>query len=146
MRKISGAIIAFSTILILGGCSLYQNTANNQPPQSTINLNSGSNSSITQTPSISNSKTVEVEMTDQGFSPNPITVSVGTTVKFVNRGQEKHWPASAPHPQHTDLPGFDALKGIDPGESYEYTFVKLGNWKYHDHLNPKLFSSVNVTE
>lgn len=85
-----------------------------------------------------------VDYTDNGFTPKSITVKVGTTVTWTNKASDKMWVASAPHPTHTALPGFDELSGADKGGSYSYTFTKVGNWKYHNHLDPKDFGAVVV--
>lgn len=85
-----------------------------------------------------------VSMTDTGFSPATITVPAGTTVTFVNNGQAAHRPASNPHPTHTDLPGFDATRALQTGESYSFTFTKVGTWGYHDHPNPSTKGQVVV--
>ena len=87
---------------------------------------------------------VTISITDTGFEPAQVTVAVGAKVTFLNNGQALHWPASAPHPTHTALPGFDAKKGLATGESYSFTFDTAGVWKFHDHLNPNLFGSVTV--
>ena len=85
-----------------------------------------------------------VSMTDTGFLPASITVPVGTTVLFVNNGQAPHWPASDPHPEHSDLPAFDAKQPLQTGEEYSYTFSEAGTWKYHDHLMPSVTGVVVV--
>jgi plastocyanin len=77
-----------------------------------------------------------VSMTDAGISPAEITIKAGATVTFVNNGQVPHWPASDPHPIHTDLSGFDAKRGLNPGELYRFTFTKIGSFGMHDHLHP----------
>lgn len=82
----------------------------------------------------------------QGFSPKSITVKVGSTVSWVNKGTQGMWVASAMHPTHQLLPGFDQLKSVSNGGTYEYTFVKVGTWKYHMHLNPSDTGTVVVTE
>lgn len=87
-----------------------------------------------------------VTYTDSGFSPNTITVKKGTTVKFVNQGSGGMRVASAVHPTHQLLPGFDQLKSVVKGGTYEYTFEKVGTWKYHNHVNVSDTGSVVVTE
>lgn len=99
-----------------------------------------------EAPSIIGFEEFYVYMNDDGFTPPPIPVPKGTAVIFQNKGSRSHWPASAVHPTHELLPGFDALRGIPPGESYVYTFTKPGTWKFHDHLNPSHTGSVTVTE
>jgi plastocyanin len=91
----------------------------------------------------------KIVFTDAGFSPNSFTVQTGDMVTFINESSASFWPASAIHPTHkvysgTSLsehcPGvaadsFDACGGIPAGESWSFTFLKPGIWKYHDHLN-----------
>lgn len=88
----------------------------------------------------------EIVISDSGFTPKDVTIKKGGTMTFVNNSSKVRWPASAPHPTHTDYPGFDPLKGIAPGQSWSFTFEKTGTWKYHDHLQPTFFGSVTVTE
>lgn len=85
-----------------------------------------------------------VEYTANGFVPDTITVKPGTTVSFINKDTDPMWVASDPHPIHTDLPGFDAKRKIPTGDSYSYTFTKVGRWGYHNHLNPSNRGTVIV--
>ncbi|MDP3934756.1 MAG: hypothetical protein Q8Q46_00815, partial [Candidatus Giovannonibacteria bacterium] len=70
----------------------------------------------------------------------------GGKVTWVNKSQSQIWPASNPHPIHTDYPGFDASRGLANGESYSFTFDKVGSWNYHNHLNPGMKGEVKVVE
>ena len=88
--------------------------------------------------------TIIVNYTDSGFSPKSIIVKLGGTVTFVNNSSKMMWIASAPHPVHTDYPGFDEKVGVGKGESYSFTFNKPGTHKYHNHLNPTDFGTVVV--
>ncbi len=87
---------------------------------------------------------VVVTYTDSGFSPATVNVSKGTTVTFKNQSSANFWPASDPHPTHTNYPGFDAKKAIAPGSSYSFTFTKVGSWGYHNHFSPELKGRVIV--
>jgi len=87
---------------------------------------------------------VIVTLSDKGFAPDPITVKVGTTVAFVNESGGAMWVASAPHPTHSLLPGFDQLASVARGGTYEYAFTKVGTWKYHNHVNASVTGSVVV--
>lgn len=81
-----------------------------------------------------------------GFVPNTVTVKIGTTVVWTNQSQSGMWVASAVHPTHQLLPGFDQLKSVTNGGTYEYTFVKVGAWKYHNHVQAADTGTVVVTE
>ncbi len=99
----------------------------------------------TPTPPVSSSP-VNISIKSSGFSPASVTVKKGTTVNFVNDDTKAHWPASAPHPSHTDYSAFDPKQAIAPSDSWSFTFDKVGTWKYHDHFNPTQFGTVIVTE
>ena len=85
-----------------------------------------------------------VTYTDSGFNPATMTVRAGEPVSFINNSSRDFWPASGPHPTHTNYPEFDAKLAIPPEGSYTFTFTKPGPWKYHDHLNPALTGTITV--
>ena len=91
------------------------------------------------------SRTV-VTYTDTGFAPKTVTVKQGSMVTFVNESGKSMWVASALHPTHQLLPGFVQLKNVPRGGTYEYTFEKVGTWKYHNHVVASDTGSVTVTE
>lgn len=77
-----------------------------------------------------------VSYTDTGYLPSELTVKKGTKVTFKNDSSGGMWTASGVHPTHQLLPGFDQLKSVTKGGVYEYTFTKVGTWKYHNHVKP----------
>ncbi len=83
----------------------------------------------------SSPRTYTVELRDAGFFPTELTLRNGDTVIFKNVGTRAMWPASDPHPTHEDLSPFDPQDGIEPGQSWTYTFTTPGSWRYHDHFN-----------
>ena len=88
----------------------------------------------------------DVTYTNNGFVPNVLTVNVGTAVTFTNVSVRSMWVASALHPTHQILPGFDELASVAKGGTYTYTFAKVGTWKYHNHVGPSDTGTVIVTE
>jgi len=88
----------------------------------------------------------QVDFNGTSFSPASINIKVGDIVIFKNNSQEDFWPASNPHPTHTDYPEFDAKQAIPPGGKYQFKFAKAGNWGYHDHLNHVIGGVVNVSQ
>ena len=85
-----------------------------------------------------------ISITETGFLPENLTIKSGDTVVFVNNGQAQHWPASDPHPAHTNYAGFDAEKSLETGDTFNFTFTKTGVWEFHDHLNPVLRGTIIV--
>ena len=84
------------------------------------------------------SQTQVIEMTPEGFQPDLVTVDENSTIIFINKDSQPHWPASNPHPTHDLYPEFDPRKPIQPGESWPFKPKKVGEWKYHDHMFPHM--------
>ena len=128
MKKIY-LLFLFSLVLLIAGCT-----------QSDQSSTEGS----------SKNKILTIEITSDGFSPNPLIIGMGDRVTWINKDTAEHWPASAIHPTHEVYPEsggcigskFDACKGLKSGESWSFTFNEKGTWNYHDHLNPSLFAKV----
>lgn len=102
-----------------------------------------------------------VTYTDSGYSPNSLTsltIKSGETVTFKNESSKTMWTASSGHPSHMDYDGsslrehcqnavnasFDSCAGIQPGNSWQFTFSKKGMWKFHNHLSSNHYGSVTV--
>ncbi len=80
------------------------------------------------------------------FSPQSLNIKVGDIVIFKNSGTSGLWPASDPHPVHTDYPEFDAKAAVSAGKSFQFKFLKPGSWGYHNHLNPSATGVINVAK
>lgn len=85
-----------------------------------------------------------VRMNAEGFFPESVRIKKGQSVTWLNEGGQPHWPASDLHPTHGIYPEFDPQEPITPGESWTFTFTKLGVWRYHDHLRPILRGIIEV--
>jgi plastocyanin len=140
-KMLVGAIVL--VLVILGAVLLTNNNASaptTPPPSPTPTQMPSPTPSETPTPV----QTPTPSPTDSGYTPSTLTINKGDTVKFVNNGTKAIWPASAPHPTHTDYPAFDPKKAIAVGQSWSFTFDLVGTWKYHDHLNATRFGSITV--
>jgi plastocyanin len=136
--KAKFAIVLISLALVAAACN--KQNANSNPPGS----DDQSSAAAPSTDVLSGEATISV--TNSGFSPASITVKKGTKVTFVNNGTNPVWPASNPHPTHTDYPGFDALSAVAPGQSWSFTFDRVGRWGFHNHLNPTQGGQITVVE
>jgi plastocyanin len=100
-------------------------------------------------------ETHAVTYSSSGFSPKTVTIKLGDTVTWTNESGSNMWVATAVHPSHTVYDGtstnehcsnpnettFDQCSG---GDSYLFTFIKEGNWKYHNHQGPQHTGTVVV--
>ena len=91
-----------------------------------------------------NYASVVIQMNETEFSPAKITIKKGKAVKFINEGKESHWPASNIHPTHAIYPEFDPKRGIAPGDSWSFIFDRVGSWRMHDHLFPRITGVIIV--
>lgn len=87
-----------------------------------------------------------VQMDEKGFRPQDITINQGETVIFKNIGKESHWPASNIHPTHEIYSEFDPKKPIVSGTSWSFRFEKEGEFRFHDHLNPRFTGNIITKE
>ncbi len=85
-----------------------------------------------------------IKIDDKGFNPANLVIDVGTTIVFENIGSNQHWPASNIHPTHDIYPEFDPKMPVEPQKSWEFTFDKAGEWRFHDHLYPVMIGSIRV--
>lgn len=93
-----------------------------------------------------------VEIKSNGFNPGFIAIKVGDTITFINKDIVNHWPASDPHPTHTEYPQqggcigsmFDACHELVTNSTFSFTFTKAGVWGYHDHLDPFQTGTIRV--
>ncbi len=86
----------------------------------------------------------QVSIAGNAFVPATLKVKAGSTVTWTNQDDYPHWPAANPYPTHSDLPGLNAGKKLNKGDSYSYTFDKTGTYHYHDDLSPIVNGTVIV--
>lgn len=92
------------------------------------------------------STTHEIKLTEDGFSPQTITITKGDTITFTTARDKPFWPASDLHPTHTIYPEFDPRKPIDPDKSWSFRFDRVGEWRFHDHLSPLFRGVITVRD
>src|SRR5215211_1267400 len=71
-------------------------------------------------------------LTTDAFSPNPIQVSVGTTVTWTNNDSQPHTVTSGsngqPDNKFNSSPNFTPL--LNPGQTFSFTFTEAGEYPY----------------
>jgi plastocyanin len=70
------------------------------------------------------------------FSPKPLTVAVGTTVKWVNHDDIPHTVVE----KNTTF----RSKALDTDDSYSYTFTSAGTFDYFCGLHPHMVGQIIV--
>ena len=81
--------------------------------------------------------TVHVNMRDNHFAPRSITIDRGTSVQWVNRGDNDH--------TSTANGGAWSSGTLNPGESFTRRFRRTGTFAYHCNIHPLMTATITVT-
>jgi plastocyanin len=81
---------------------------------------------------------IEVKIDNFSFGPATLTVTVGTTVSWINRDDIPHTVVS------TDDPKTFKSKVLDTDEKFSFTFSKVGTYPYFCSIHPKMTGKVVV--
>ncbi len=87
-----------------------------------------------------------ISLTSHGYEPSELVLTKGDSVVWTNETKDFHWPASDPHPSHKDYPEFDPKRPLAPDEEWKFTFDKVGEWKFHDHIKANIKGTILVEE
>jgi plastocyanin len=87
-------------------------------------------------------------LTTDAYSPNPIQVSVGTTVTWTNNDSQPHTVTSGsngqPDNKFNSSPNFTPL--LNPGQTFSFTFTEEGEYPYFCTLHPNMVGTVSVSQ
>lgn len=85
----------------------------------------------------------EVHITSKGFEPSFLVIKPGTKVIWINDDEKIHQIASNPYPADNNLAGMKS-EILNNQQTYSYTFIKAGNFDYHDDLNPTTNATIEA--
>jgi plastocyanin len=144
-------IIVIAIVIIAGGAYFFMpknsiSPTTPPPPSGETVTPPPSGTSEVLPPSPSTSQEIVIMMNNSAYAPDKVTIKKGDTVKFVNAASEDRWPASNIHPTHQIYPEFDPKRPVGPGQSWSFTFDKVGAWRCHDHLDPSISCTITVEE
>jgi plastocyanin len=112
--------------------------AGNATNATTTGASGGGNTTTTSVSIVSGAST----LTTDAFSPNPIQVSVGTTVTWTNNDAQPHTVNAGENATPSGL--FDSY--IPPAGTFEHTFTEAGEYPYFCILHPNMVGTVVVVE
>ena len=78
------------------------------------------------------------------FSPNPLTISSGMTVTWVNTDTVSHYVTSGKPTDNTTGTVFDSGNLIKPGSTFKFAFTNAGTYDYFCTVHPWLKGQVIV--
>lgn len=133
MKK-PGLIVAIIVVVIALAGSVYLLTQRDSSNSSTEGVTTDTSSSSSSTQSAPTAP-ILIRYSNSGFTPVKVTVKAGTRITVVNNSSNPLSFNSDPHPEHT---GNSELNVGEIGNGDEKTFAvtKVGEWGFHNHLNP----------
>ena len=135
------AVALLAVLLVLAGCGSTSATGGTSPTATTAPTTAPT---TVPTPTSSGSGGAQAAVTISGvstykFSPDTMSVKVGTTVTWTNSTQ-------APHTVTSDSGDPDSFNGsVDSGSTFTFTFTKPGTYKYHCNIHPYMTATITVT-
>ncbi|SRR6266446_4259226 len=121
--------------IVLASPTLAPTPTPTHPSKPTPTPTAVSTRALTPTPKPGPS-TTEVTVTNAGFSPDPLTITVGSTVIWNNT-------ASIPHTVTSEDGTFDS-GNMPPDSSFRFTFAKPGTYHYVCKYHPNMVGMIIV--
>ncbi len=81
-----------------------------------------------------------VDGTADGFDPSNVTITAGTTVRWINQDNQAHTTTSDDDGETWDS------GALSPGDDFEFTFEEPGEYPYHCELHAPQVGTIIVTE
>ena len=136
MSELPSPVVPASAIRRNGGGTPTAGTA--QVPNNTVYIGRGSFTADTA----ANRDSIAIA----GNQPNNLGVPVGTTVTFRNPGAET-FPLFPNLKEHCATQFFEGEFNprLQPGQSYQHTFTREGEYWYNDCTDPRATGRINVT-
>jgi len=122
------ATLLIVAALLIGGCGGGGSSSSYSPPSVTTPTPMGGSVSI-----VAGART----LTTTAYSPNPLTVSVGTTVTWVNNDTISHTATS-------NTAGIFDTGTIAPGGQASKQFTSAGSVSYHCTFHSGMVATINV--
>lgn len=147
-RNISKLIIGLILLLVGVGLLIWALTGRDAAaPSGTTSpeISQTDSDSTSETSKTSQENTVDIIFTNNGFTPNVLTVKKGSLVTVKNESDKRVQFSSDSHPTHrlnTEM----NLKVLRPGEAASFTASTVGEYGFHDHIDESMTGKLKVTE
>ena len=83
-------------------------------------------------------QTVDVDIVSFTFSPDPVNITTGTTVRWTNQDAVSHTSTSDGAVWNSGT--------LNNGQQFSYTFNTPGSYPYHCNFHPAMLGTINVSD
>lgn len=142
------ALIILAVVIVAGAGFMLtreDKDADNNQTTNTSNTSPQPEPSATTPPPVESTdvESKTITYTDDGFSPNTLTVNSGDTLTIRNTSSDSLQFDSDPHPQHTANPELN-VDLVESGESKTFKVTAKGSHGYHNHLRSEHTGKITV--
>ena len=144
-----GAILALMLLSLSVASSIAISTPNYASAQGVAGQGGGNATNATTTGASGGNTTTGVSivpgsstLTTDAYQPNPIQVSVGTTVTWTNNDVQPHTATSG---ENVTPDGRFDSSIMAPAATFEHTFTEAGEYPYFCLLHPNMVGTVSVS-
>ncbi len=116
-----------------------------QSSETSQSTNSEDSAKTSESSAETESTAATIVFTNDGFTPNKLTVKTGTVVTVKNESSNRVQFSSDDHPTHREDPEIN-MKTLAPGESGTFTAKTVGTHGFHDHIDDSKTGTLVVTE
>ena len=116
-----------------------------QSSETSQSANSEDSAKTSESSAEAESTAATIVFTNDGFTPNKLTVKTGTVVTVKNESSNRVQFSSDDHPTHREDPEIN-MKTLAPGESGTFTAKTVGTHGFHDHIDDSKTGTLVVTE
>ena len=129
-------LLAVGFLVLLAACgSAPSTTGTGTTPTAAPTATPTANPTPTPTPTTASSSGNSVSIKNFSFTPNSLTVKVGTKVTWTNHD-------SVTHTVTANQGAFNSP--VLPGSSFSFTFTKAGTYAYHCMIHPYMMATIVV--
>jgi plastocyanin len=129
-------LLAVGFLVLLAACgSAPSPTGTGTTPTTAPTATPTANPTPTPTPTTASNSGNSVSIMNFSFSPNSLTVKVGTKVTWTNHD-------SVTHTVTANQGAFNSP--VLPGNSFSFTFTKAGTYAYHCMIHPSMMATIVV--
>jgi|SRR5215471_5032864 len=128
-----GRVLAVAFVVLLSAAACGSNNSNSTGTPSSTTTGTGTTTGATASASIVSGSSV---LTTTAFSPNPIAVKVGDSVKWTNNDSIPHTSTANNGQWNSGI--------LNPGQSFTMMFSAAGSFQYHCTIHPGMVGTVTV--
>jgi len=142
MKKSTGIIVGVIVVVLIVIAYFVINSNNNSAVNSNTNVISSSTVQVSTsnvvdyTLSKTVTKHVYIDVSDNSFNPQAVTIKAGTTVTWINNDNVVHKILSDN--------GGPSSNNLSNGQSYSFVYRVLGIYGYHDSIYPSMTGTIIV--